>query len=185
MAKINVHAGHNPSGKIACGASDLLDESNQARKIAKEVIRLLKKKGHKVYDCTCKNGTSQMDVLKRIVEKCNMHGVHLDVSIHLNSGRDDKKGDGKTGGCEVLLTSHDGIKGAAADSICTEISNLGYNNRGVKTSDSLYFLKHTDAPAILVECCFVDDMDDYLLYTKGNYKEMAKAITTGIDKVLG
>jgi len=44
MYKINVHAGHNPSGKIACGASDLLDESNQARKIAKEVIRLLKKK---------------------------------------------------------------------------------------------------------------------------------------------
>ncbi len=184
MAKINVHAGHNPSGKIACGASDLLDESNQARKIAKEVIRLLKKKGHKVYNCTCNNGTNQRNVLERIVAKCNAHGVHLDVSIHLNSGRNDKKGDGKTGGCEVLVTKRDGIKGDAAESICEEIANLGYNNRGVKTADGLYFLNHTDAPAILVECCFVDDMDDYELYKKGNYKKMAKAIADGIDKVL-
>ena len=27
MAVYNIHGGHNPSGKIACGASDLLDES--------------------------------------------------------------------------------------------------------------------------------------------------------------
>jgi len=126
-----------------------------------------------------------MDVLKRIVAKCNAHGVHLDVSIHLNAGRDDKKGDGKTGGCEVLLTKNLGLKRDAAESICSEIAKLGYNNRGVKTSDSLYFLKHANAPAILVECCFVDDMDDYKVYKKGNYKEMAEAIANGIEKVLG
>lgn len=40
----NIHGGHNPSGKIACGASDLLDESREDRKICKEVVRLLKKK---------------------------------------------------------------------------------------------------------------------------------------------
>ena len=36
--KINVHAGHNPAGKIACGASDLLDESTEARKIVKYLV---------------------------------------------------------------------------------------------------------------------------------------------------
>lgn len=81
--KINVHAGHNPDGKIACGAVGLIKESTEARKVKKEVIRLLRKKGHKVYDCTCTNGTSQTDVLKRIVTKCNKHKVDLDISIHL------------------------------------------------------------------------------------------------------
>lgn len=44
MAVYNIHGGHNPAGKIACGASDLLDESREDRKICKEVVRLLKKK---------------------------------------------------------------------------------------------------------------------------------------------
>ena len=42
---INVHAGHNPDGKIACGAVGLIKESTEARKVKKEVIRLLRKKG--------------------------------------------------------------------------------------------------------------------------------------------
>ena len=34
--KINIHAGHNPTGKIACGAIGLLDESTENRNVAKE-----------------------------------------------------------------------------------------------------------------------------------------------------
>ena len=29
IKKVTVHGGHNPSGKIACGESDLLDESRR------------------------------------------------------------------------------------------------------------------------------------------------------------
>ena len=46
------------------------------------------------------------------------------------------------------------------------MSKLGFTKRGVKTTNSLYFLNHTKAPAILVETCFVDDKDDYILYKK-------------------
>ena len=92
MAKYNVSAGHNPPGKTACGAVGFLDESKEARLIVKEIIKLLKSAGHKAYDCTCDNGKSQGDVLKKIVAKCNKRTVDLDVSIHLNSGRNDKKG---------------------------------------------------------------------------------------------
>lgn len=178
--KINIHAGHNPDGKIACGAVGFLNESNQARKVAKKVIALLRAQGHTIYDCTCDNGTSQRDVLQKIVAKCNAHAVDLDVSIHFNSGRKDAKGDCKNGGCEVLVTSTEGIKGKAANQICKQISSLGYTNRGVKTISELYFLNRTKAPAVLVECCFVDDKDDYLLYKVGNYTAMAKAIYKGI-----
>ena len=84
--KINIHAGHNPDGKVACGAVGLIKESTEARIIKDKVIQNLKKAGHTVYDCTCNNGTSQNDVLKKIVAKCNAHEVDLDVSIHFNSG---------------------------------------------------------------------------------------------------
>ena len=33
--KINVHAGHNPDGKIDCGAVGLIKESTEARKVKK------------------------------------------------------------------------------------------------------------------------------------------------------
>jgi N-acetylmuramoyl-L-alanine amidase len=175
--RINIHAGHNPDGKIACGAVGLIKESTEARKVAKELIALLKKGGHTVYDCTCDNGTSQSDVLKKIVVKCNAHTVDLDISIHFNAGASDKKGNGKTTGCEVCIQSAKSKAKAQATAITKQIEKLGFKNRGVKVRDNLYFLNRTKAPALLVECCFVDDKDDIKLY---DYKTMAKAIYKGI-----
>ena len=82
---INVHAGHNPDGKVACGAVGVIKESTEARKVKDEVIRLLKAAGHTVYDCTVNDGTSANDVLVKIVKKCNTHKADLDVSIHFQS----------------------------------------------------------------------------------------------------
>ena len=175
--RINVHAGHNPDGKVGCGAVGLIKESTEARKVTFEVINLLRKLGHTAYDCTVDNGTSQNNVLSKIVAKCNKHDVDLDVSIHFNSGRDDKTGDGSIGGTEVYIYSENSKSKSAAERVCKAIAKLGYKNRGVKTSKSLYVLNHTHSPAMLIECCFVDDKDDYELY---NYKTMAKAIVEGI-----
>ena len=83
---INVHAGHNPDGKVACGACGILKESTQARKVKDIVIKKLRAKGHTVYDCTVNDGKSQTDVLKKIAAKCNAHTVNPDVSIPFNSG---------------------------------------------------------------------------------------------------
>lgn len=175
--KINIHAGHNPDGKIACGAVGLIKESTEARKVKEAAIDMLRVLGHTVYDCTVDNGTSQSDVLKRIVAKCNQHAVDLDVSIHFNSGRSDKKGDGQTGGVEVYVYSGSSKAKGTAGKVCKAIAALGYRNRGVKTSTSLYVLRYTNSPAMLIECCFVDDKDDAALYS---YKDMAEAIVYGI-----
>ena len=40
-------------------------------KICNEIVRLLREKGHKAYNCTVSNGISQRDVLKKICTKCN------------------------------------------------------------------------------------------------------------------
>ena len=161
---INVHAGHNPDGKVACGAVGLIKESTEARKVAEKTIKLLKIAGCTVFDCTCNDGKNQSDVLQKIVAKCNAHIVDLDVSIHFNAGANDKTGNKKTTGTEVLIFSYDGGANAYAERICKAIESLGFRNRGVKLRPDLYFLRKTVAPALLIEVCFVDDADDVALY---------------------
>ena len=175
--KINIHAGHNPDGKIACGAVGFIKESTEARNVKNKVISMLTAHGHIVYDCTVDNGISQNDVLKKIISKCNSHSVDLDISIHFNSGVNDKTGNRTTTGTEAYVYSSASKAKVYAQNISNHIASLGFKNRGVKTSSSLYFLKNTKSPALLVECCFVDDKDDADLY---NADKMAQAIVKGI-----
>lgn len=173
---INVHAGHNPDGKIACGAIGLIKESTEARNIKEKVISMLRILGYTIYDCTVDNGTSQNDVLVKIVAKCNAHAVQLDISIHLNSGAGDKTGNGKTTGVEVYVLPGSTVKDIAS-SVCNAIAELGFKNRGVKETTNLYVLNKTTASAMLIECCFVDDADDVKLYDS---TKIAEAIVYGI-----
>lgn len=173
--KINIHAGHNPSGEIGSGAVGMLDESVENRAIKDKVIHQLSVLGHTVYDCTCDNGVSQADVLRKIVTKCNSHDVDLDISIHLNAGGGN--------GVECWTYSADGnaTANSFAEKIVKEISALGFKNRGVKHSKELYVLRETKAPAILIECCFVDSSVDYAIY---NADKMADAIVLALAGTL-
>ena len=84
MSRYNVHGGHN---SIVPGASGLLDETTEDRKVKNGVISRLRSLGHTAYDCTDDKGRTQGANLANIVAKCNAHTVDIDVSIHLNSGR--------------------------------------------------------------------------------------------------
>lgn len=159
MAIYNVHAGHCPQDYGAYGAVGILQESVEDRIVKNAVIANLKALGHTVYDCTCDEPLSQNGCLAAIVSKCNSHKVDLDISIHLNSGRNDYNGDGLTGGVEVYGYNNDTKE--IGSKICNAISEkLDIRNRGFKTNSGLYVLRSTNAPAILIECCFVDDKDD-------------------------
>ena len=163
----NVHGGHS----LKCrGASGLLDEVNEDRAVKNKVIELLRNEGHTVYDCTDDNGKDQNSNLKAIVSKCNDHKVDLDVSIHLNAG-------GGTG-TEVYIYSDSSKAKDEATRIAKNISNtLGIRNRGVKVSKNLYVLRKTNSPALLIECCFVDNATDKAHW---NADKCAKAIVEGI-----
>ncbi len=178
--KIAIHAGHNKSNGIACGATGFLDESKEARKLVKKIIAYGKKKGHTFIDCTVSDGKSDAtQVLRKIVEKSNSQKVDLCLSIHFNSGASDKKGNGKTTGTECLIYNNTGKKKTIAKKICKNMEKLGFKNRGVKIRKDLYVLRKTNAQAILVEVCFVDDKDDYKLYKKC-IDDVAKAIVNGL-----
>ena len=173
MAAYNVHGGHS----LRCrGASGYLDEVDEDRKVKNKVIALLKAEGHIVYDCTDDNGRNQSQNLSNIVRDCNAHFVDLDISIHLNSGRNDYVGDNSTGGVEVW--NYDSRTAEISNRICQNIaSSLGLRNRGTKYSKNLYVLSNTKSLALLVECCFVDDKDDANCW---DADKCAKAIVDGI-----
>lgn len=158
MATYNVHGGHS----LKCrGVSDLLDEVDEDRKVKNKLIELLRADGNTVYDCTDDYSTTQRANLSSIVSKCNAHNVDLDISIHLNSARNDRVGDGKCGGVEVYGYD-DRIYGVAyriAENIANTLG-IGFHGAPVKYNKSLYVLRKTRAKAILIECCFVDDRDD-------------------------
>jgi N-acetylmuramoyl-L-alanine amidase len=177
--KLNISAGHGPDGKVGCGAVGLIKESTEARVIKDKVLNYLRKAGHTAYDCTVNNGTSQNDILQKIVKKCNEHQVDVDVSIHFNSGAKDKKGNGKSTGVEVLVYSKNSKAYDEATRICSKLSAIGFKNRGVKVRTDLYVLKNTNAAALLIEVCFVDDKDDVDIYKK-NVDNIAKAIAEAL-----
>lgn len=174
--RINVHAGHNPDGMVACGAIGLIRESTEARAVKDRVIAQLAAMGHTVCDCTCNNGTSQNDILQKIVAACNAQEADLDISIHFNAGAQ-TEADGHTTGTEVYVYSASSAAATYAQQVVDNIATLGFRNRGVKERTSLYVLRHTKAPAMLIECCFVDDPEDVALY---NADRMAAAIVAGI-----
>ena len=172
----NVHAGHCPQGQGASGAVGILQESVEDRAVKNEVIRLLRAEGHTVYDCTCDENTTKQGCLNKIVAKCNQHSVDLDISLHLNSGRNDYGGDGSTGGVEVW--NYDTGTQEISDRICEAIATeLGIHNRRTKYDKDLFVLANTKSKALLVECCFVDDADDAKVW---DAKRCAKAIVRGI-----
>lgn len=174
--RINVHAGHNPDGMAACGAIGLIRESTEARAVKDRVIAQLASMGHTVRDCTCNNGISQNDILQKIVAACNAQEADLDISIHFNAGAA-PEADGNTTGAEVYVYSTSSAAATYAQQVVDNIATLGFRNRGVKERTSLYVLRHTKAPAMLIECCFVDDPEDVALY---NADRMAAAIVAGI-----
>ncbi len=159
MGTYNIHAGHCPQGQGAYGAVGILKESVENRIVKNRVISALRNAGNTVYDCTDDTNCDVNTNLARIVEKCNARRVDLDVSIHLNSGRNDYPGDGSTGGVEVWC--YDSGTDKIAQRICNNIAvKLNVTNRGVKYNQGLYVLNSTLSPALLIECCFVDDKDD-------------------------
>ncbi len=173
MSTYNIHAGHS---LICRGAVGVLDEVTEDRKVKNKVVELLKAAGHTVYDCTDDNGKTANENLSAIVAKCNAHAVDLDVSIHLNAGRNDTVGDGKAGGVEVW--GYNNVTKEVGSRICAEIAAvLGITNRGFKTNQGYYVLKHTKAQAIIIECAFVDDKDDA---DHWNAEKCAQAIVKGI-----
>lgn len=181
--RIGIDMGHTLSGEGTGSQGCGYKEQNLTRELGKIVIEMLKKEGHTIYDCTVDKSSNNAQQLIDRVNKANKQPLDLFVSIHFNACVNDVKGDGRTTGTEVLLHSMSSKAKPYAERIVKKIANVGLKNRGVKTHNA-YVLKHTKAPALLIETCFIDDRDDMNVYLKSP-KKVAKAIVEGIlDKTI-
>lgn len=171
--RYSIHAGHNPDGLIASGATGYMKESVENRKIVNYIMSHVDEKEKTVIcDVTVNDGKSQNDILQRLCQRMNNVMADFNISIHLNAG-------GGTG-VECWTYGKSDAADRLAKKICENISELGFRNRGIKQSKSLYILRHTVRPTIIVEVCFVETEKDYEAYRRIGYEKIAEAIMNAL-----
>ena len=170
--KIAVRGGHT---ELCTGASALINELTEDRKVKDAVIKYLKTLGQDVLDVTPPvNYTSSASKdLAYGVNKANNYGANLFVSIHFNKAYDTYNG---SLGSEVCVYSTNDY----ANRVVEKLGCLGFGNRGQKIRTGLYELNHTNMVSMIVEVCFVEATEDVALYKKLGADAIGKAIAEAI-----
>jgi len=118
------------------------------------------------------------------IRECNAFKPDMALDIHHNAGGGD--------GAEVYHHIGGGTGKTLAVNILNEMVKIGQNSRGAKTKknadgkDYFGFIRQTSAPAVIVECAFLDNKKDVqIIDTAAEQKKMGVAIAKGILKTLG
>jgi N-acetylmuramoyl-L-alanine amidase len=173
MAKISINAGHTLSGPGAGAEYKGLTEAELTRLVARLVTDKLTKKGHTVHDSTVDRAASQNAYLDEVVNRVNRAGVDLFISIHCNASLT------HTGhGVECFTWKREQVPEAVR--ICSNISALGFRNRGIKDGSALRVVKNTHPTAILVELFFMDNTADRQRFMEHGADKLAEAIVKAI-----
>ena len=171
--RISINAGHTVKGPGYGAVSGSFKESQITRAVGNELIRILKAEGHTVHNSTVNYASSQNAYLKRVVEMANGKDIDLFISLHCNASS-------KHTAHGVEVHTYKGRKLPQAVNICEELESIGFRNRGVKDGSGLYVVKHTDAPALLVEMFFLDNANDQKLYNQSGHATIARAIANAL-----
>lgn len=166
--KIAISSGH---GLYVRGASGLIDEVDEARRVVSALAEALTGAGHDVVEIHDNVSTTQDANLKWLVNQHNALDRDFDLSVHFNAYIPTDGGRG----VEVLYVTQEDI----ARRICDAISGAGQLiNRGPKKRTDLYWLNKTNMPACLIETAFVDAAQDV-----ANYEEFFEDIIQAIADV--
>lgn len=169
--KIAVRGGHCPK---VTGASALIDELTEDRKVKDAVIKYLKELGHTVLDVTPPDSTSlSSSDLSYGVNQANNWGAELFVSIHFNNAYNTYNG---AIGSEVCVYSNFD----AAKRVVDGLGSLGFKNRGQKVRTGLFELKNTKMKSMIIEVCFVEATEDVVLYRRLGADAVGKNIAESI-----
>ena len=177
--KVFISAGHGGSDSGAVGNG--FKEKDLNLSIALACGDYLKSRGVEVQMSRVKD---EDDDLNQEARESNAFGPDLTVSIHNNSGGGD--------GVEAWYSIVGGLGKTCAENILAEVVKIGQNSRGAKTRkgsngrDYYGFIRQTKAPAVIVECAFIDNATDIQsINTDSKRVVMGEAIAKGILKTLG
>lgn len=168
-------AGRGGHTELCTGASALIDELTEDRKVTAAVLKYLRELGNEVLEVTPPvNYTSSLSAdVTYGVNKANEWGADLFVSFHFNKAYD--KYNGALGSEVCVYSTHE-----IAQRVVDALGDLGFKNRGQKTRTGLYELKHTNMKSMIVETCFVEATEDVRLYKKLGADLIGKKIAEAI-----
>ncbi len=128
--------------------------------------------------------TDEEDTLIQEINECNAYAPDYAVDIHNNAGGGD--------GVEAFYHYKGGDGKTLAQNVVDAVVAIGQNSRGIKTKlgadgrDYYGFIRQTKAPAIIVECAFLDNATDVqTVNTTAGQQAMGTAIAKGILQTLG
>lgn len=165
----NINDGHTISGFDGGAVSNGIREQDLTRMVGNLVRIKLKARGHSVTNCSVDSASSVRIALNAISTKSNAVKCDLFISIHFNASN------GLGHGTEVFTYNAKELK--PARDILNNIVKLGFTNRGIKDGSHLAVIKNTNAPAMLIECAFIDSKSDMKLLS---IEKMSDAIVNGL-----
>ncbi len=178
--KIVVDAGHNPQGINAGAEGNGLREQDITYAVAQELGNLLRANPNFEVRLTRTTptevlGTSNATSLQRRVQIANSWPADYFISIHANAATNPE-----ANGTEVYTFRNTGPAHELAEDIQKAIvEELDMKDLGVKTNPSLYVLRRTSMPALLVELGFITNASDARKMSE-NPEGFARAIYNGM-----
>lgn len=187
MATKKVYVGIGHGGSDSGAVSNGRKEKDLALDIGKACNNYLKKCGVS----TKISRTTDKDVsINTKASQANSFGADLVLDIHLNAGGGD--------GCEMWVSAYATGGKKAGQAIIKQLEAIGQNVRAGNTgtkgiytktengTDYFGMIRLTDAPAVIVECAFIDNTTDIkILDTAAERKTFGEAIAKGCMDYLG
>lgn len=180
IIKIFIDQGHNPEGVNAGAEGYGLREQDINYQVGKYLEELLNENGN--FETMMSRptpesslGTSNATSLQQRVQMANDWGADWFISIHSNASENPS-----ANGTETYVYNRSSAAFPLAEDIQEQIvERLGTKDLGVKENPSLYVLRRTQMPALLLELAFITNAADAELLRDDQYM-FAYAIYQGI-----
>lgn len=178
--KILLISGHGAGDSGA--VSQFGREADETIYMVEEIKKTLSKYAQVDLYPTNRNAYSDAKAGKLAVNFANYNYV---LEVHFNACVNDTKGDGKTTGTEIYVTTAEKTVGVETK-IVQAIATFGLKNRGVKRTNFtvIYRAKAAGVSSALLETCFIDDKDDMAIYSSKK-AQIAAAIANAIASQFG
>ena len=183
--KIFIDPGHNPRGVNTGAVGNGLNEADVTYRVGTSLKNLLLNNGNFSVRMSRNTptevlGTSNQGSLTERVRRANSWGADYFISLHTNAVNNPQ-----ANGTEIFTYRLSGPAYNMAVPILSSIVNrLDMRNRGIKQGNTLYVLRRTYMPALLIELGFITNPSDaYKL--DNNPFGFANAIYQGILEYFG